>query len=168
MAYSCGYWKNATSLDEAQEQKFDLICRKLSLKKGDRILDVGSGWGGFAVWAAERYEVSVVGITVSNEQAQYMRAKCAHLQIEVRVCDWRDLHGERFDHIVSIGMFEHVGAKNYRDFFKKNVGFVKRGWVVSVTYDWTQPHDAESRAMVQQIHFSQRPLALNERNNNCD
>ncbi len=92
---------------------------ELALKRGQRILDVGSGWGGFAAWAAEKYGVSVVGITVSNEQAQYMREKYAHLPIEVRVCDWRDLNGEKFDHIVSIGMFEHVGTKNYRNFFKK-------------------------------------------------
>jgi len=116
MVYSCGYWKNAQTLDEAQEAKLDLVCRKVGIKKGDRILDIGCGWGSFARYAAERYGASVVGITVSQEQAVLARECSKGLPIEIRVQDYRDVH-EEFDHIVSLGMFEHVGPKNYRDYF---------------------------------------------------
>ena len=118
MIYSCGYWKDAEGLDEAQEAKLDLICRKVGLKKGDHILDIGCGWGGFLKFAAERYGVSGVGITVSKEQAELARASCKGLPIEIRVEDYRDTKGQ-FDHIVSVGMFEHVGPKNYRAYMKK-------------------------------------------------
>lgn len=117
MVYTCGYWKDARDLDEAQEAKLDLVCRKIGLKRGDRILDIGCGWGSFAKFAAERYGASVVGITVSKEQAALALARCAGLLVEIRVCDYRDMH-EEFDHIVSLGMFEHVGAKNYRTYFE--------------------------------------------------
>jgi cyclopropane-fatty-acyl-phospholipid synthase len=116
MVYSCGYWKEASTLDEAQEAKLDLVCRKVGLKKGDRILDIGCGWGSFAKYAAEKYGVSVVGITVSKEQAVLARERCKGLPIEIRVQDYRDLN-EKFDHIISIGMFEHVGFKNYETYF---------------------------------------------------
>ncbi len=116
MVYSCGYWKDATTLAEAQEAKLDLVCRKLGLKHGDRVLDIGCGWGGFAKYAAERHGVSVVGITISKEQAALAQERCKGLSIEIRVQDYRVLN-EKFDHIVSIGMFEHVGIKNYREYF---------------------------------------------------
>lgn len=119
MLYSCGYWKTARSLDEAQEHKMDLICKKIGLKAGQRILDVGSGWGGFAKFAAEKYGVMVVGVTVSKEQAEYSRNVVAGLPVEIRLQDWRELSGEKFDHIISIGMFEHVGPHNYRAFMQK-------------------------------------------------
>jgi cyclopropane-fatty-acyl-phospholipid synthase len=119
MVYTCGYWSGtprATTLDAAQEAKLDLICRKVGLKAGDRVLDIGCGWGSFAKFAAERYGASVVGITVSKEQAVLARELCAGLPVEIRVQDYREVH-ETFDHIISIGMFEHVGVKNYRDYF---------------------------------------------------
>ena len=115
--YSCGYWKNASTLEEAQVAKLDLACRKLQLKPGMRVLDIGCGWGGFVKHAAEHYNVEVVGITVSKEQMAYGQKICAGLNVEIRLQDYRDLTGE-FDAIHSAGMFEHVGYKNYRDFFK--------------------------------------------------
>lgn len=117
LTYSCGYWKEAKTLDEAQEHKFDLICRKLDLQPGQRILDIGCGWGSFMKYAVEKYQVSCVGITLSNEQIALCRELCAGLPIEIRFADYRDLN-ETFDHIVSIGMFEHVGYKNYSEYMK--------------------------------------------------
>lgn len=117
MVYTCGYWRDAKNLDDAQEAKLDLVCRKIGLKTGDRVLDIGCGWGSFAKYAAERYGVSVVGITVSKEQASLARESCKGLPVEIRVCDYRDMD-EQFDHIVSLGMFEHVGYKNYRVYFE--------------------------------------------------
>ncbi|MBS1518336.1 MAG: cyclopropane fatty acyl phospholipid synthase [Bacteroidetes bacterium] len=117
LVYSCGYWKNAASLDEAQENKLDLTCRKLSLKPGMRVLDIGCGWGSFAKYAAENYSVNVTGITVSKEQAEYGRKICSGLPVDIRLMDYRDLN-EKFDCIVSIGMFEHVGYKNYRTYME--------------------------------------------------
>lgn len=116
MVYSCGYWAKATTLAEAQEAKLDLVCRKIGLQKGDRVLDIGCGWGSFAKYAAEKYGASVVGITVSKEQAALARERCKGLPVEIRVQDYRSLN-EKFDHIISIGMFEHVGVKNYREYF---------------------------------------------------
>jgi cyclopropane-fatty-acyl-phospholipid synthase len=107
MVYSCGYWKNAGNLEEAQEANLDLTCRKLGLQPGDRLLDIGCGWGSFAGYAAKRYGVSVVGITVSREQAALAWEFCAGLPVEIRLQDYREMN-EPFDHIVSIGMFEHV------------------------------------------------------------
>jgi len=118
MIYSCGYWKDAQTLDAAQEAKLDLICRKAGLKEGMRILDIGSGWGGFLKFAAERYGVSGVGITISKEQAAYANAHRDGLPIETRLMDYQSLD-EKFDRIISIGMFEHVGYKNYRIYMEK-------------------------------------------------
>ena len=118
MIYSCGYWAEAGDLDAAQEAKLDLICRKIGLVPGMRILDIGSGWGGFLQFAAERYGVSGVGVTVSKEQAALANARTAHLPVETRLLDYQALDGT-FDRVVSIGMFEHVGYKNYRSYFEK-------------------------------------------------
>lgn len=118
MVYSCAYWKDAKDLDEAQEAKLELICRKLGLKPGDKVLDIGCGWGSFAKYAAEKYGVEVVGITVSKEQLSLGQELCRGLPVELRLQDYRDMT-ERFDHIVSVGMFEHVGWKNYRTYMKK-------------------------------------------------
>jgi cyclopropane-fatty-acyl-phospholipid synthase len=118
MVYSCGYWKDAHNLDEAQEAKLELICRKLGLKAGGRVLDIGCGWGSFAKYAAEKYGVEVVGITVSKEQLSLGRELCRGLPVELRLQDYRDVT-ERFDHIVSVGMFEHVGLRNYRIYMEK-------------------------------------------------
>lgn len=119
MQYSCAYFKDTEDLDTAQEQKLDLICRKLQLKPSDRLLDIGCGWGGLARYAHERFGCTVVGITLSHEQARYAREQVAGLPIEIRVQDYRDLPShERYDKIVSVGMFEHVGVKNYRTLFE--------------------------------------------------
>jgi cyclopropane-fatty-acyl-phospholipid synthase len=116
MTYTCGYWKNATNLDEAQEAKLDLICRKLQLKPGMRVLDIGCGWGSFMAYAAESYDVECVGLTISKEQADFgKRVMKKGLPVEFRLQDYRD-ETEVFDRIVSVGMFEHVGRKNYREY----------------------------------------------------
>ena len=117
LVYSCGYWRQADSLDDAQEAKLDLICRKLGLREGMRVLDIGCGWGEALKYAAQRYGVSGVGVTISQEQAEFARELCAGLPIEIRVQDYRELD-ERFDRILSVGMFEHVGFRNYRRFFE--------------------------------------------------
>jgi len=115
--YSCGFWQQASTLDEAQEAKLDLICRKLGLGHGMRVLDIGCGWGGFARYAAEKFRVTVTGITVSREQARFAADYCSGLPVEIKLQDYRGPAGT-FDRIVSIGMFEHVGCKNYRTYMQ--------------------------------------------------
>ncbi len=122
LVYSCGYWTQADGrvlddLDAAQEAKLDLVCRKLRLQPGMRVLDIGCGWGEALKFAAERYGVSGVGITISKQQADYARELCAGLPIEIRLQDYRELD-EKFDAAFSIGMFEHVGVKNYRSYME--------------------------------------------------
>jgi cyclopropane-fatty-acyl-phospholipid synthase len=117
MIYSCGYWKKADTLDKAQEDKLQLIFRKLMLKPGMSILDIGCGWGGAARYAAEHYGVSVTGITVSSEQANLAREMCRGVPVIIELADYRQLTGS-FDRIYSIGMFEHVGYKNYSSYFR--------------------------------------------------
>ncbi|MFC5577743.1 cyclopropane fatty acyl phospholipid synthase [Lysobacter niabensis] len=117
LVYSCGYWREARTLDQAQEAKLDLVCRKLGLQPGMRVLDIGCGWGEALKFAAERYGVSGVGVTVSREQAALAQQLCAGLPVDIRVQDYRELD-EKFDRIFSIGMFEHVGVKNYRRYFE--------------------------------------------------
>jgi len=115
MTYTCGYWEHARSLDEAQEHKLDLVCRKMELKPGMRVLDIGCGWGSFAGYAAEKYGVEVVGVTVSREQVELGRELYGHLPVELRLQDYREVDGA-YDRVVSLGMFEHVGARNYKRF----------------------------------------------------
>jgi len=115
MNYACGFWKNAKTLDEAQEAKLDLVCRKIGLKPGMKVLDIGCGWGGFAKYAAQKYGANVYGITVSQEQVEFAEKFCRGLDVKIELKDYRSLKGQ-FDRIVSIGMFEHVGRKNYRTF----------------------------------------------------
>ncbi|MEJ2591595.1 MAG: cyclopropane fatty acyl phospholipid synthase [Candidatus Thiodiazotropha sp.] len=117
MSYSCAYWKNADDLETAQRQKLDLICRKLQLRPGERLLDIGCGWGGLAEHAARHYGVEVVGITISEQQSKLAQTRCRGLPVEIRLQDYRQLKG-RFDKLVSVGMFEHVGPKNYATFFQ--------------------------------------------------
>ena len=121
MCYSCGYWKNAETLDEAQEAKLDLICRKLGLEAGMTVLDIGCGWGGLARYAADNYGVSVLGITISKSQLAY----CVHHNktelTDFEFLDYRELleceeYAAHFDRVVSVGMIEHVGSQNYGQF----------------------------------------------------
>ncbi|MFM0203422.1 cyclopropane fatty acyl phospholipid synthase [Paraburkholderia fungorum] len=116
MIYSCGYWETAKDLEQAQFDKLDMICRKLNLRAGETLLDIGCGWGGLARFAAERYGVKVTGVTVSKEQLALAQERCKGLPVNVILQDYRDLQG-RFDKIVSVGMFEHVGPKNYTTYF---------------------------------------------------
>ena len=117
MIYSCAYWRSARDLEAAQEAKLDLVCRKLGLQSGMRVLDIGCGWGGAAQFAAQRYGVNVTGITISRHQAEMARARCRGLPVNILLQDYRSLAGQ-FDRIYSLGMFEHVGVRNYRTFFK--------------------------------------------------
>jgi len=118
MNYSCAYWETADTLEQAQQDKMELICRKLELAPGMSLLDIGCGWGGMARYAAEHFGVQVVGITISQEQYQWARTRLRDLPIEVRCQDYRDVRGQ-FDRVLSIGMFEHVGYKNYPQFFRQ-------------------------------------------------
>lgn len=117
MVYSCGRWEHASNLDEAQEAKLDFVCRRLRLQPEMTLLDIGSGWGGLAKFAAERYGARVVGVTISREQMEWARHFCGGLPIEIRLEDYRETTGT-FDRVASLGMFEHVGYKNYRRFFE--------------------------------------------------
>jgi cyclopropane-fatty-acyl-phospholipid synthase len=115
MNYSCGYWKNASNLDEAQRAKLELSCRKLKLEPGMKVLDIGCGFGAFAKYAAKYYKVNVVGVTISEQQALWAAENCRKLPVEIRFQDYRDV-AEQFDRVISIGMFEHVGERNYKEY----------------------------------------------------
>jgi len=115
--YSCGYWEKAKTLDKAQEAKLDLICQKMGLRPDMKILDIGCGFGGFAKYSAEKYGAKIHGITVSREQVKFANKFCQGLDVKIELRDYRELK-EKFDRIVSIGMFEHVGCRNYRTFMK--------------------------------------------------
>ena len=117
LCYSCAYWKDAKTLDQAQEAKLELVCKKMNVKPGMRILDIGSGWGSFAKYAAEKHGAHVVGLTVSREQLAFGRELCKGLPVEFRLQDYRDID-EPFDAILSIGMMEHVGYKNYHTYMQ--------------------------------------------------
>lgn len=117
MQYSCGYWKDADTLEQAQQAKLKMICEKLQLKPGMSLLDIGCGWGGLAQYAAENYGVSVYGVTISAEQQKLAQERCQGLDVEIQLQDYRDLD-RQFDRIVSVGMFEHVGPKNYDTYFR--------------------------------------------------
>lgn len=117
MQYSCAYWKDADTLEAAQKAKLKLICEKLQLQPGMRVLDIGCGWGGLSQYMATQYGVSVVGVTISAEQQKMAQTRCEGLDVSILLQDYRDLH-EQFDRIVSVGMFEHVGPKNYNTYFE--------------------------------------------------
>ncbi|MFI1814101.1 class I SAM-dependent methyltransferase [Streptomyces sp. NPDC020422] len=131
MVYSCAYWTERGTLEDAQRDKLDLIARKLRLKEGDRLLDVGCGWGSMAIHAAREYGARVVGITLSREQAAFARKRIADEgltdRIEIRVQDYRDVTDGPFDAISSIGMAEHVGAVKYREYADILYGLLKPG-----------------------------------------
>ncbi|NIF20062.1 cyclopropane fatty acyl phospholipid synthase [Candidatus Pantoea multigeneris] len=116
MQYSCGYWDSAETLEDAQHAKLDMICRKLELQPGMSLLDIGCGWGGLAEFAARNYGVSVYGVTISAEQQKLAQQRCEGLDVTILLQDYRDLN-QQFDRIVSVGMFEHVGPKNYATYF---------------------------------------------------
>ena len=118
MVYTCGYWQESEDLSQAQIAKMDLVCRKIGLKTGQKVLDIGCGWGGFARYAAEMYGAKVTGITVSQKQAELANEYCRGLPVEIRFQDYREV-SENYDHIVSLGMLEHVGSKNYRQYLQK-------------------------------------------------
>ena len=124
MAYSCAYWAGAKNLNDAQLDKFELIAQKLQLKPGMRILDVGCGWGGFLRYVATHYGVTGVGISPADNQIAIARERNGKLPLEYIQQDYRDLTGS-FDRIVSIGMMEHVGPKNYETFFDKCISLLK-------------------------------------------
>ena len=116
MIYSCGYWATANDLAQAQTDKLALIARKLQLEPGMRVLDIGCGWGGLAQYLAAEHGCTVVGVTVSVEQAALARERCAGLEVEIRTQDYHEVN-EPFDRVVSVGMFEHVGHRNHASFF---------------------------------------------------
>ncbi len=113
--YTCGYWANATSLDEAQEAKLELVCRKIGLEPGMTVLDLGCGFGSFAAYAASKYRVSVTGVTVSKRQVELGMKRCQGLPVDLRLLDYREVSGS-YDRVISIGIMEHVGYKNYRTY----------------------------------------------------
>lgn len=119
--YSCGYWRQASTLEQAQEHKLQLICEKLELQPGQRLLDIGCGWGGLAAYAARTYGVSVTGISVSEQQVRYCRERLGDLPVDIHRCDYRNFaeqQPQHFDRVVSVGMLEHVGRNNDRTYFR--------------------------------------------------
>ncbi|MAS40592.1 MAG: cyclopropane-fatty-acyl-phospholipid synthase [Gammaproteobacteria bacterium] len=126
MNYSCAFWERAGTLEQAQRDKMELICRKLELEPGMKLLDIGCGWGGLARYAAEEHGVSVVGLTISDQQYLWAVSRLGNAPVQIRCQDYRDVDG-RFDRIVSVGMFEHVGCRNYDVFFRKCHGLLRDG-----------------------------------------
>jgi cyclopropane-fatty-acyl-phospholipid synthase len=117
--YTCGYFKDTDDLNQAQTNKLKLICDKLELKPGDKVLDIGCGWGGLCKFAAEHYGCEVTGVTISEEQKKYAEEFTKGLPVRILLTDYRNLDGrEKFDKVVSVGMLEHVGYKNYRRFME--------------------------------------------------
>jgi cyclopropane-fatty-acyl-phospholipid synthase len=117
MLYTCGYWKNASTLDEAQEAKLELVCRKIGLQPGMTVLELGCGWGSFAKYAAEKYQAQVKAVTVSKEQVKLGRELCKGLPVDMELQDYRSVEG-KYDRVISIGIMEHVGVKNYREYMQ--------------------------------------------------
>ena len=115
--YTCAYWKNAKNLDEAQEAKLDLVCKKINLNPGMTVLELGCGWGSFAKYAAEKYGAKVTAVNISKEQVQLGRELCKGLPVELRLQDYREVDG-KYDAVISIGILEHVGYKNYRTYME--------------------------------------------------
>lgn len=117
MNYTCAYWKNGQDLDQAQETKLELVCKKIGVEPGMKILELGCGWGSFARYAAEKYGAQVLGVTVSRKQVELGEQLCRDLNVELRLQDYREVKGE-FDSVISIGIMEHVGYKNYRTYME--------------------------------------------------
>ncbi|WP_037677277.1 class I SAM-dependent methyltransferase [Streptomyces griseus] len=131
MVYSCAYWQDGGNLEDAQRDKLELICRKLGLSPGRRLLDVGCGWGSLAVHAAREHGVSVVGVTLSQEQAVYARKRVADEgltdRVEIRVQDYRDVVDGPYDAISSVGMAEHVGGDRYLEYARDLYALLRPG-----------------------------------------
>jgi cyclopropane-fatty-acyl-phospholipid synthase len=115
--YTCGYWRSADNLDDAQEAKLELVCKKINVQPGMRILELGCGWGSFAKFAAEKYGAHVLGVTVSKEQVDLGMQLCKGLPVELRLQDYREVTGT-YDAVISIGILEHVGYRNYRTYIE--------------------------------------------------
>ncbi len=115
--YTCAYWKTADNLDQAQEAKLDLVCNKINLKSGMMVLELGCGWGSFAKYAAEKYGAKVVAVNISKQQVQLGRELCKGLPVEIRLEDYREVDG-KYDAVISIGILEHVGYKNYHTYME--------------------------------------------------
>lgn len=150
LVYTCAYWKDARNLDEAQEAKLDLVCRKIGLREGMTVLELGCGWGSFARFAAEKYGARVLGVTVSKEQVALGMDLCKGLPVELRLQDYREVDGQ-YDRVISIGVMEHVGYKNYRTYMQTTDRCLKPGGIAffhtigsntSVTSadNWTQKY----------------------------
>lgn len=118
MQYSCGYWRNGATLAEAQEAKLKMICEKLQLAPGMRVLDIGCGWGGTAEYIARHYDVYVEGITNSTEEQKVAQSRCQGLDITIMLEDYQDLSDDKFDRVIALGTLEYIELKNYSDFFK--------------------------------------------------
>jgi cyclopropane-fatty-acyl-phospholipid synthase len=129
--YTCAYWKNARNLDEAQEAKLELVCQKIGLKPGMRVLELGCGWGAFAKYAAEKYGAEVLGVTVSKEQVALGMELCRGLPVELRLQDYREVEGQ-YDAVISIGIMEHVGYKNYHTYMQVADRCLKEGGIAFV------------------------------------
>jgi len=133
---SCAYWKGADTLDQAQENKLDLICRKVGLRAGQDVFDIGCGWGSFIGFAAEKYGAHCIGVTVSPEQVAYAKRRYAGLPVQPLLMDYRAYRGPKVDRIVSVGMFEHVGSKNYRTYFECARRLVKEDGIFLLHTIW--------------------------------
>lgn len=131
MNYTCGYWRDADNLDDAQEAKLDLVCRKIGLKPGMTVLELGCGFGSFAGYAAEKYGVSVTGVTVSKKQADYGNERYKNLPVELKLMDYRDVEGQ-YDRVISIGIMEHIGYKNYETYMKVVDKTLKKGGIAFI------------------------------------
>jgi cyclopropane-fatty-acyl-phospholipid synthase len=131
MCYTCGYWKDTAMLDEAQEAKLELVCSKIGLEAGMRVLELGCGWGSFAKYAAEKYGAEVLGVTVSREQVALGMEQCRGLPVELRLQDYREVEGT-YDAVISIGVIEHVGYKNYRTYMQVVDRCLKPGGIAFV------------------------------------
>ena len=129
--YTCGYWRNAKTLDEAQEAKLELVCKKIGLEPGMHILELGCGWGSFAQYAAEKYGARVLGVTVSKEQVKLGMERCKGLPVELRLQDYREVSGT-YDAVISIGIMEHVGYKNYHTYMEVADRCLKQGGIAFV------------------------------------
>lgn len=131
MQYTCGYWRNTDNLDDAQEAKLELICRKIGLEPGMKVLELGCGFGGFARYAAEKYNTHVTGFTVSEKQAEFAKDYCKDLPVDIRLDDYRKATGT-YDRVISIGLMEHVGYKNYRSYMKLASQLLKKDGIAFI------------------------------------